>query len=203
MAKYECIHKRAIFPKGAIALTFKPMKDPVGLDKDHKPIFFGALDTANAELLQAAVGETTESLDAFLQSRDDFKNRVVGKAGIWLEEERIGKVVVGYKDEGKMEFVTRLGLKGLRSILAIAGKPFAPTDGVKELAAAAAQLTAAEFETATASMLAVGQPPAPAPAPASEGQQSEGPYSEPTGPVPAEEAVAPEFAPPVPKKSKK
>lgn len=159
MARYECKWMRAKFPKGAHVLEFTRMQDPVGVDKNGEKIFFGVLDTANPEILRAMPGETPESLDAWLQSRRQFKERVPGVDGVWLESERLGKVIVGHEKNGAVKTLMGYGEKMLRSILAAAGKSFPVTASLEELAIEASALDAQKFAPPPADpVAAVGAP---------------------------------------------
>jgi hypothetical protein len=141
-------------------LEFQCMTKPVGLDENGEKIFFGVLDTADSNILAAFPEETTETLDAWIQSRVEFQKRIVGVTGIWLEHERLGKVIVGYKQDGAIEKMKALGQKMLRAMLSAAGRSFPVTATDDELALAAVELKADDFEPKpTARVAEVGSAP--------------------------------------------
>ena len=133
------------------------MDEPIGLDRNGERIYFGTVDTGSAETLRAMPGETTESLDAWIQSRRQFKDRVPGIKGVWLESERLGKVIVGHENDGKFKWLMGMGAAYLRDLLAKAGKAFPMSASDQELAAAAAALDASKIGGTPAA-----QPAAPA-----------------------------------------
>jgi len=121
--RYECKYKRGVFPKGAHAVEFKIMQEAVGLDKLGEKIFFGVFNSASESVLASMPGETTESLDNFIQGLPDFINRKPGEFGIWPEAERLGKIVVGHEQDGKLKYLRGLGVDLLKRMLALGGKP--------------------------------------------------------------------------------
>lgn len=122
------------------------MLRPIGLDDNGEKIFFGQLDTADLNVLNALPGETTETLDAFIQGRPEFQKRVPGEIGIWFESERLGKIVVGHQKDGAIAKMKALGQKMLRAMLAAAGQSFPVTASTDELALAAAELDESKFQ---------------------------------------------------------